>query len=59
VTGLPPGEYLIAAAAAPTDAKSRARLTERDVLEDLSTVATRVMLAEGQRQVMDVKRIRH
>jgi protocatechuate 3,4-dioxygenase beta subunit len=57
VTGLPPGEYLVAAAAA-SDPKSLALLTEEDTLDVLSMIATRVTLAEEQRQVVELRRIR-
>ena len=57
VTGLPPGDYMVAAVRA-RDARSLATFVEQDALENLSEVASRVRLAEGQRQFLELRRLR-
>lgn len=57
VSGLPPGDYLVAAVSA-RDALGRARLVEQDALESLSGLASRVTLGAGQRRLLDLRRLR-
>ena len=58
VAGLPPGEYWVAAVDAIPGSQSAGEWEKPEVLEALSTRATRVMLADHERYMTVLRLIR-